>query len=332
VITKQKHNNNISMIKLIATILVVLAVTIYATHEDSTCPGLSSDVKSDLAILNYALTLEHLEYAFYRDGLEFFDEEDVVNASFTSEDYERLGTIRDHEETHVETLSEIISSLGGTPVSECEYDFSYGEFADFLSLAAVFENTGVGAYLGQLTRINSAEYALAAGTIATVEARHAAYLNILNDLTFSEAFDEPLNMSVVLSAVSPFIVSCPEEDSQCFGISGDDDSVCSGHGVCAGPDLCICEQNYGGENCSCISCPYCDAPDECCNDVSKGLLCYSPQTHSCVENDVGDNVLCGQGDAACGTVCYNDEMYDCVDGSIQQKQDMRLNRRKNTRN
>ena len=39
------------------------------------------DSPSDVDILNYALTLEHLEYAFYRDGLKRFDEKDFRSSN-----------------------------------------------------------------------------------------------------------------------------------------------------------------------------------------------------------------------------------------------------------
>jgi hypothetical protein len=54
----------------------------------------------------------------------------------------------------------------------------------------------------------------AGATIATVEARHAAYLNLLNkDIPFPEAFDEPVAPRAICRAVKAenggFIVSVP---------------------------------------------------------------------------------------------------------------------------
>ena len=37
--------------------------------------------------------------------------------------YRYLQLIRDHEDTHVDTLMSVISSLGGTPVPEATYNF-----------------------------------------------------------------------------------------------------------------------------------------------------------------------------------------------------------------
>jgi len=169
------------------------------------------DLKNDIAVLNYALTLEHLEYAFYRDGLAQFDANDF-NGFIDPDLFARLGDIRAHEQTHVDTLTSIIQDAGGTPVAECTYDFG-PEFttpSGFLGIAQLLENTGVMAYDGALATINSADYQTAGATIATVEARHASYLNLINDDNpFPDAFDMPKSQSEILAAAGGFIVSCP---------------------------------------------------------------------------------------------------------------------------
>jgi rubrerythrin len=308
-------------IYLLATVILILSALVNAWND--TCPDdLPFSVKQDLTVLNYALTLEHLEYAFYRDGLELFNETVATTATdgnFTSTDYHYLTLIRDHEQEHVNTLTSVIEQLGGTPVEECSYDFGYGnDFEQFLQIAAALENTGVSAYLGALALINSKDLLTAAGTIATVEARHASWLNYkTGQVPFPDSFDTPLNQSQVLGIASQFISSCPDFNSQCFGDSNAD-TVCSGHGTCSGPDLCLCEPGWAGPNCSCeAQCQLCESPNQCCDDVSKGFLCYSPETHHCVENNEGNNVLCGNGDGACGTVCYDEQYYTCDDnGSL----------------
>ncbi len=78
------------------------------------------DFEDDLDVLNYALTLKHLEHAFYRDGIDLFDfGADPFGVSIN----ERLALIRDHEAAHVATLTEVIIQLGGEPVDEQQYDF-----------------------------------------------------------------------------------------------------------------------------------------------------------------------------------------------------------------
>ena len=166
------------------------------------------DGYTDLEVLNYALTLEHLEYAFYRDGLALFSAREFKQAGFGKPAYGRLKTIREHERIHVETLTDVITDLGGDPVEEAPcYNFAeaFGSVRAFLATAQLLENTGVMAYDGAIGLIDSPELQTAGATIATVEARHAAYLNDLNgDSPFPAAFDEPKTPEQILAAAAPF--------------------------------------------------------------------------------------------------------------------------------
>lgn len=177
----------------------------------------SDDDFDDVEVLNFALTLEHLEYAFYRDGLERFDAKDFRKADvlkgfgnrMKSDVLPNLEEVRDHEEIHVDTLTSIIDDMGGTPVEEAHYDFGYDTASEFLGIAAVLENTGVSAYDGAISLIEAEELLTAGATIATVEARHASYLNTLNgDSPFPEPFDDAVSPSDTLDAAGGFIVSC----------------------------------------------------------------------------------------------------------------------------
>jgi len=165
----------------------------------------------DLDVLNYALVLEHLEFAFYRDGISLLNQSGSSNES--SKVYPRLLEILDHEETHVKALTSVITSLGGTPVKECTYDFGFSNSTgdDFLAVARILENVGVSAYTGAIHEINSGSLLTAAATIATIEARHASYLNNVNGKDpFPTAFDSPLDMRAVVGLAGGFIVSCPD--------------------------------------------------------------------------------------------------------------------------
>jgi len=167
----------------------------------------AQELTSDIDILNYALTLEHLEYAFYRDGVGLFTfgtdgRGQSIDTSFA--------TIRDHEGAHVETLTSVITDLGGEPVAEATYDFddAYADPMAFMMTAAALENTGVSAYDGAGQFITNPELLTAAGSIVAVEARHASYLNLLTgEIPFPAAFETPLTMDEVLEIAGPFIVS-----------------------------------------------------------------------------------------------------------------------------
>lgn len=148
----------------------------------------------DIAVLNYALTLEHLENAFYREGIREFG---------AFEEY--IKDVAAHERTHVQYLTQTIKKLGGNPVEEGCYDFGFTTRQAFLETAQVLENTGVMAYDGAISRIKDADLQTAAATIATVEARHASYLNFLNgDNPFPDAFDEPKTQKQILAAADDF--------------------------------------------------------------------------------------------------------------------------------
>lgn len=177
-----------------------------------------SDAITDIDILNYALTLEHLENAFYRDGLARFNQTDFTSAKFIrgfggkiiSKVYPYFQLIADHERVHVQTLITVIQSLGGTPVPELCYDFGYSNVDEFVKVAQLLENTGVMAYDGAIHLICNPDLQTAGATIATVEARHASYLNLLNgDVPFPAAFDTPKTMAEILAAAGGFIVACP---------------------------------------------------------------------------------------------------------------------------
>jgi rubrerythrin len=164
--------------------------------------------QGDIAVLNYALTLEHLEYAFYRDGLDQFNA--GVFAGFPAGTRDLFLEIRDHEQAHVDALTQTIQDLGGTPVAEACYDFGYGNDVNaFVDVAQLLENTGVMAYDGAIASIKSGDLQTTGASIATVEARHASYLNSLNgDDPFPDAFDTPKTQEEILAAAGGFIVDC----------------------------------------------------------------------------------------------------------------------------
>lgn len=119
-----------------------------------------------------------------------------------------LTSIREHENDHVSFLRSALGQAARPkPTFQNLEPQSYGAF---LRLSQVFENTGVSAYLGAAPAIFDRDTLAAAGTIATVEARHAGVLNVgLKDpITPGDAsFDTPLTASQVAAAVGPFVAS-----------------------------------------------------------------------------------------------------------------------------
>ena len=165
--------------------------------------AIAQDGGGDVDILNFALTLEYLEAAFYTQGLK--------QVGDLSGDAKSLATeIRDNETAHVEALSKTITDLGGKPVKAPGVDFgdAFANQRAFLKLAQTLEDTGVSAYNGAAPMIESTEVLGAAGSIVQVEARHAAAIRLLNGKPPADSgFDKPLEMQAVLDAVKPFVKS-----------------------------------------------------------------------------------------------------------------------------
>jgi len=165
----------------------------------ATTPSTSSGSSSgDLAIVNYALTLEYLEAQFY--------DKVIASGLFNGATLTTLKTFGGEEHQHVAALHKVAMSMG-TPAAKPTGKFPLKSAASVAQLAATVENLGAAAYLGQAGNIKSKEILAAALAIHTIEARHAATLNTVLKMspTPDGAFAKPKTMSEVLAAVKPFI-------------------------------------------------------------------------------------------------------------------------------
>ncbi len=190
---------------------------------------------TDVDVLNFALTLEYLEAAFYvqalgngstslptgvpassgkfnRGSITGTKELAGFGGRVRSSAYGHLSEIRDHEVTHVDFLQ---TALGAAAAPACVFDFSAGltDVATFLATARTLENTGVMAYDGAIRYVETPDFLQAGAQIATVEARHAAYLNLLTGQSpFPMPFDSGKKPSEIVTAVlaTGFVTSCPQ--------------------------------------------------------------------------------------------------------------------------
>jgi hypothetical protein len=158
--------------------------------------------KGDIGILNYALTLEYLEAAFYNGAT-------AANLALSPQAAIFLKTVTRDENAHVAFLKK---ALGSKAAKTPTFNFKGANTSveTFMATAQVLENTGVHAYSGQALNIKTPAYVKAALSILTIEARHASVIGLLNEpaggsganIAPNGPFDTPLTAGAVLSAVT----------------------------------------------------------------------------------------------------------------------------------
>ena len=163
--------------------------------------------RGDVAILNFALTLEYLEAEFYKEA--------VARGRLSGDTRRFARVVASHETTHVRTLKSV---LGAQAVAKPRFNFrgTTSNQDRFEATAQTLEDTGVRAYLGQAANIDSDSLLAAAGTILTVEARHAAWIrHIRGESPAPRAFDRPASRRQILRAVNRtgFIVAAQRQPS-----------------------------------------------------------------------------------------------------------------------
>lgn len=124
-----------------------------------------TSINLDIEVLNFALTLEHLESAFYTEGLKKYNQHDFIKAGLPDWARGRFEQIAKHEATHVKFLE---AALGDQAVKPCEYNlyihlscindsvclpiiFLYSGDTDikaFVGFSAMVETVGTSAYTG----------------------------------------------------------------------------------------------------------------------------------------------------------------------------------------
>ena len=92
-----------------------------------------------------ALTLEHLEATFYKQGFEKFPVSDFQALGFSEKSIAGLVAVGKTEETHVSALMGAIAAAGVTPVQECVYNFGFTDAATMVQTAKILEAVGVSA-------------------------------------------------------------------------------------------------------------------------------------------------------------------------------------------
>ncbi|KAL8710162.1 MAG: hypothetical protein Q9220_005245 [cf. Caloplaca sp. 1 TL-2023] len=167
----------------------------------------------DKSVLQLALYLEHLEMSLYTGGFNNFTDTQYTAEGFPAGFRENVGVIAEHEATHAQTISTILSDAGYTPVPPCTYKFPYMDPTSFVDLANMITSVGIGAYLGGASLLtDDPDLLTAASSILTVESRHDAYLRAgVGASPYPTAFDTALTALFAYNLAQMFIVSCPQQ-------------------------------------------------------------------------------------------------------------------------
>ena len=169
----------------------------------------------NLVVLQFALTLEHLENVFYKDALKNFTVSDFEAAGYSADYYNNIMYIAFDEQTHVEALSAAITGLGATPVAAGTYAFPVTDVPTFVYVSQILENVGVSAYTGAATLITDPYYLTVAATILDIEAIHTSYQRASEGLIpMANPFETPLDPTSVFTLASQFITSLPASNYQ----------------------------------------------------------------------------------------------------------------------
>ena len=152
----------------------------------------------DVDILNFALTLEFLEAAFYAEA--------VSKGKLSGQAAKFAKAVAHDEAAHVTFLK---GALGSKAVKTPMFDFkgTTAKQSTFLKTAMALEDTGVSAYAGAAPMIADKKTLAAALSVHSVEARHAAWVrDILGNggapLPAPAPFDPALSKAAVLKIVT----------------------------------------------------------------------------------------------------------------------------------
>ncbi|KAK1232353.1 hypothetical protein PQX77_004517 [Marasmius sp. AFHP31] len=170
---------------------------------------------TDVDVLNFALTLEHLENTFYHEALAKFSEAEFENAGYSDWVRGRFTEIAQHEQVHVDGITAAVKGMNGAPVQPCKYKFPYEDVGDFVALGNAFETVGSSAYSGAASFVNQKPVLTVAATILAVEARHSSWISasVMDANPWSGAFEVALTPNQVFTIASAFIESCPSTNA-----------------------------------------------------------------------------------------------------------------------
>ncbi len=172
-----------------------------ATASTTPADAPAGEHDGDIAILNFALTLEHVQADFHARG----PRPGLLDAAQLA----AIGPIAAHEREHVAALTRAVTALGGNPVRKPKIRYAAGTFESrqaFLTTGAQLAELAVQAYHGQVPLVRDPVVLAWAAAMAGVESRHATILAVLSGADPLPAhLESHASARSVLAQVEPMI-------------------------------------------------------------------------------------------------------------------------------
>ena len=173
---------NVSKKITLASIPLAIGSMFTKAYGQNALPSAVKDV------LQFALTLEHFEAAYYTQALKASGGAAFPSTAQGISDKAAITIISGHENSHVNFLKGVIGADAVAPKPSYDWTasgnfpnpFAPGNYGIFLAVAQALEDTGVRAYKGQAPALlGQGAYLTAALNIHSVEARHAAKIRYM---------------------------------------------------------------------------------------------------------------------------------------------------------
>jgi len=172
-------------------------------------------IQNDNDLLNFALHVEHFGGAFYNGAMARFNVTDFLAAGYNASVFNHFQLIVLHENTHAAFLTSVITSRNASVIPACVYNLTslLASVQSVLNFSRLLENNEVAGYDGAIQTLTDAGLVETAATIATIEARHAGWLNylLLNQPILNQTRDSTFTPQQVLAFINPYIASCPQQ-------------------------------------------------------------------------------------------------------------------------
>jgi rubrerythrin len=158
--------------------------------------GTSSLSSRDREVLEFALKLEQLQTAFYRQALR--------RGKLTDQTRQFAEVVGREEQEHLHYLERALGRAAD-PAPAFTFGDATSNDAKFIAAAVTIEDIGLAAYNGQAENM-SRDTLHSVGRVISVEARHAAWARCLaGKLPAPVPADAPITASAALRAIKPYL-------------------------------------------------------------------------------------------------------------------------------